>query len=497
MASRVKEAMWGQLFERSGSEGGSLQGRIRATLVAAILERQLPAGQALLSSRALAAKLGVARNTVVLAYQQLVDEGYLLSAERRGFFVNPAILSGQVRQPQVGEAKPGSELDWDQRFRVRASAQRKIEKPRDWQDYAYPFIYGQFDPQLFPVAEWRECSRMALSVLEIRGWASDLIDRDDPMLIEQLQLRVLSPRGVWARPEEIMVTIGAQQALYLLAELLVRADTVVGIEDPGYSDARNIFAAKNARLLALPLDADGLIPGPGLAPCDYLYVTPSHQCPSTVTMPIERRIALLEQAVREDLVLIEDDYEPEASFGTGATPALKSLDTAGRVLYVGSLSKTLAPGLRLGFLVGPAELMREARALRRLMLRHPPANNQRAAALFLSLGHHNALLRRLQHAMRQRAEVLAAALAADLPECRAMRAQGGSSIWLQGPDWLDARVLAAGARKRGVLIEPGHAFFLAQRPPLNYFRMGFSSIAVDRIEPGVRELALALRELAP
>jgi len=496
MANRVKEAMWEQLFERSGTENGSLQGRIRATLVAAILERQLPAGQPLLSSRVLASKLGVARNTVVLAYQQLVDEGYLLSAERRGYFVNHAILSGQVRQPQAGEARPSSELDWDKRFRVHASAQRKIEKPRDWQDYAYPFVYGQFDPQLFPVAEWRECSRMALSVLEIRGWASDLVDRDDPMLIEQLQLRVLSPRGVWARPEEIMVTIGAQQALYLLADLLVRADTVVGIEDPGYSDARNIFAAKDARLLPLPLDADGLIVGPHLARCDYLYVTPSHQCPSTVTMPMQRRIALLEQAVRDDLVLIEDDYEPEANFGVGPTPALKSLDMAGRVLYVGSLSKTLAPGLRLGFLVGPAELVREARALRRLMLRHPPANNQRAAALFLSLGHHNALLRRLHHAMRQRADVLADALASNLPECRAMRAQGGSSIWLQGPDWLDARVLAAGARKRGVLIEPGHAFFLDENPPLNYFRMGFSSIAVDRIEPGVRELALALRELA-
>ncbi len=497
MGNRVKEAMWAQLFERSGGEGGSLQGRIRATLVAAILDRQLPAGQPLLSSRALAAELGVARNTVVLAYQQLVDEGYLLSVERRGFFVNPAILSGHARGPHANEVRRTSEIDWSDRFRVRASAQRKIEKPRDWQDYKYPFVYGQFDPQLFPVADWRECSRMALSVLEIRGWAFDLIDRDDPLLIEQLQLRVLSPRGVWARPEEIMVTIGAQQALYLLSELLVRADTIVGIEDPGYSDARNIFAAKNARLLGLPLDANGLIVGPHLARCDYLYVTPSHQCPTTVTMPVERRIALLEQAVRDNLVLIEDDYEPEAGFGDEPTPALKSLDVAGRVLYVGSLSKTLAPGLRLGFLVGPAELMREARALRRLMLRHPPANNQRAAALFLSLGHHAALLRRLHHAIRQRAEVLTAALATHLPDCRALGAQGGSSIWLEGPAWLDTRALATRAKERGVLIEPGDVFFHSEQPSLNFFRLGFSSIAEDRIEAGVRELALALRELAP
>jgi GntR family transcriptional regulator/MocR family aminotransferase len=142
------------------------------------------------------------------------------------------------------------------------------------------------------------------------------------MLIEQLQLRVLSRRGVWARPEEIMVTIGAQQALYLLAELLVRADTIVGLEDPGYTDARNIFAAKNARILGLRLDADGMVVGPHLARCDYLYVTPSHQCPTTVTMPLERRMMLLEQAARDNLILIEDDYEPEASFDTESTPAL-------------------------------------------------------------------------------------------------------------------------------------------------------------------------------
>lgn len=294
-----------------------------------------------------------------------------------------------------------------------------------------------------------------------------------------------------------MVTIGAQQALYLLAELLVRADTIVGVENPGYSDARNIFAAKNARLLALPLDANGLIVGPHLARCDYLYVTPSHQCPTTVTMPVERRIALLDQAVRDDLILIEDDYEPEAGFGDEPTPALKSRDVAGRVLYVGSLSKTLAPGLRLGFLVGPAELMHEARALRRLMLRHPPVNNQRAAALFLSLGHHAALLRRLRHAFRQRAEVLMAALVAHLPACRATGAQGGSSVWLEGPAWLDTRALAARAKEHGVLIEPGDVFFHSEQPPPNFFRMGFSSIPEDRIEAGVRELALALRELTP
>lgn len=497
MDARVKQAMWSPLFERTRAQGGGLQGRLRRMMAAAILEKRFPVCHPLPSSRDLSAELGIGRNTVILAYQQMVDEGFLISEERRGYFVNPTILADDLQPATTVESPIHQEIDWKTRLRITPSAMRKIDKPRDWQEYKYPFLYGQFDPQLFPVADWRECSRMALSVLEIRGWASDLIERDDPLLIEQLQLHVLSRRGIWARPDEIMVTIGAQHALYVLSELLVRADTIVCMENPGYGEARNIFALKNARILGLPIDSEGLIVGERLSCSDYVFVTPSHQCPTTVTMPIERRLALLDRAARDSFVVIEDDYEPETGFDGTPTPALKSLDTNGRVLYVGSLSKTLAPGLRLGFIVGPAELVREARALRRLMVRHPAANNQRAAALFLSHGHYEGLQRRLQHAVRQRAEVLIEAFGRHLPQCRLTLHQGGSSAWVEGPAWLDARALAARAQQRSVLIEPGEVFFVAERPPLNYFRMGISSIAVDRIENGLRELALAMDELAP
>lgn len=498
MGTRVKQALLANLFERTAAYGGSLQERVRRMLVAAILEERYPVGQPLPSSRDLAAELGLSRNTVILAYQQLTEEGYITSQERRGHFVSSTVLArAPSRQATTAASDAKTCVDWLSRVKLQPSKLPKIDKPRDWQRYAYPFLYGQFDPQLFPVAEWRECSRSALSLLEMRGWASDLIDRDDPLLIEQLQLHVLARRGVWARPEEIMITLGAQHALFILAELLFGAGTVMGMEDPGYGEARNIFVLRGARVLRLPLDSHGVVLGETLSHCDYVYVTPSHQCPTTVAMPMDRKVGLLARAARDDFIVIEDDYEPHTGVDEHPTPALKSLDTTGHVVYVGSLSKTIAPGLRLGFVVGPSELILEARAVRRLMVRHPAANNQRAAGLFLSLGHYEVLQRRLQHSVRQRAEVLVQALAKHLPECHVTLHRDSSSAWVAGPAWLDTRALTLAAKKRGVLIEPGHVFFIAKQPPVNYFRLGFSSIPVDRIEDGIRELAAALMEVTP
>ena len=239
-------------------------------LVTAILDGHIPGGSPLPSGRKLAQQLGVSRNTVVLAYQHLVDEGYLVSRERSGYYVNQVMLSGHVVNPPAKTTAPTNQPEWDDRIAVRPSAQRNITKPKDWDKYSYPFIYGQFDHSLFPIAEWRECCRHALSVLAIRDWLRDSIDGDDPMLIEQLHTRVLPRRGVWASPDEILITIGAQQALFLLASLLVRKDTTLGIEDPGYADARNIFCSHSPNTIGLPIDNDGLIIGKDIGKCDYI-----------------------------------------------------------------------------------------------------------------------------------------------------------------------------------------------------------------------------------
>ena len=494
---RPTAALWKPLLQRAGESALSLQAQIREMLVMAIMDGQLPGGALVPSSREMAAALGVARNTVVLAYQQLADEGFLLSRERSGHFVNPAMVAGlrpaaTTQQPSADAAAPGP--DWQRRLCVQLTAQRSIVKPSDWQKDPYPFLYGQFDPTLFPTAEWRECCMKTLSVLDTREWAPDQIARDDDALVQQIRTRVLPRRGVWASADELIVTVGAQHALYMVADLLMRDGARVAFEDPGYPDARNIFVSRTPHLAPIAVDADGLPVSDALRDFDYVYVTPSHQCPTGATMPLARREALLAVAQSADLIIIEDDYESENRLVGASIPALKSLDRNDRVIYIGSLSKTLAPGLRVGYIVAAPALIRELRALRRLMLRHPSTFIQRAFALYLSLGHHDAQLRRLAVAHSERHPALVAALARHLPQCPVAAADGGC-CWVRLPDGIEARELAVRAAERGVLIEPGDVFFMSEQPPAGYIRLGYQSIHADLVEPGIQMLGEVIAQM--
>jgi GntR family transcriptional regulator / MocR family aminotransferase len=482
--------IWRSLFSGFGREGVSLQAGIRRTVVGAIEAQRLPWNAQMPSGRQLAKVLGVARNTVVLAYQQLVDEGFLESRERSGYFV---AKHGTPKATRNTDAVDG--MQWSDRFRLRATQQRNIIKPRDWLRYPYPFIYGQFDPGLFPTNHWRECARSALSVMEIQNWARDMIDGDDPELIDQIRLHILPRRGIWAASSEIMITMGAQQGLSLVAQLLTGPDSIIGVEDPGYPDARNIFSMLTHSIRPLPIDGEGLMITPDISACDILFTTLGHQCPTGVKMPAHRRQALLDVANRDDIVVIEDDYEADMLPDTDDNRALKSQDTHGRVIYLGSLSKTLAPGLRLGFVVAAEPVIRELRALRRLSIRHAPINNQRAAALFLSLGHYSTHISRITTAFALRSKRAKELLAASAPELAVLGNGRSSCLWVTGPLELDAGALATLAETRGVLIERGDVFFATPDAPRNTFRMGISSIPDNRIERGIDTLVACLREL--
>ncbi len=467
-----------------------LQAQLRRQLIDAILDGRLSGSDPLPSCRRLAHSLGVSRNTVVLAYQALADEGLLISRERIGYFVNTDMVFQQI-DSQVTDPGPDRDTppDWFSRLRRRPSEQFHVTKPRNWRRYPYPFIYGQPDPRLFPVSSWRMCSRQALGVEAIQSWTEDNFNDDDPKLIEEIRTRVLPRRGIKAQPQEILVTLGAQNALYLIAELLAGPGRVVGLENPGYVDTRNIFALQGAELRPIPVDRDGMVIDQRLDGCSCVYVTPSHQSPTTVTLPLERRMALMERARRQDFLIVEDDYEAEANFLHAPTTALKAMDRGGRVIYVGSFSKYLGPGLRMGYMVGAAEFIHEARMLRRLMLRHPATNNQRTLALFIAGGHYDALVHRLQRDFRTRWETMGEALARHLPAFTPLPSCGGTSFWLEGPKSLDTDILAREALAEGIVIEPGSPHFLSKKPPRNYLRLGFSSIEPAHIGPGLEALS--------
>lgn len=477
------------LFQLPKHNKGTLQSRIQELIVNHILDGHLDASQPLPSSRKLARQLCVARNTVVYAYQTLVDDGLLTTRERSGYFVNENVFKDRVQAPPDQQKHQSSNVRWNRKLTSFPAQFRQNTKPSDWYTYPYPFICGQYDQSLFPVANWRMCARQAASVQSIHHWSRDQNDQDNPELIEQIRKKLLPRRGIWAQQDELLIVMGAQQGIFLTAQLLLDQDKSVGFETPGYVDAENAFSMFTSHIVPLEVDNQGIILNNRIAHCDCLYSTPSHHYPSTVTMPLERRIELLEQTKKHDIIVIEDDYEWESNFIGEPTPALKSLDRDGRVIYIGSLSKTLAPGIRLGYLVGPSDFIRHARALRRLMVRHPPSNNQVIVAEFIKRGYHDALVTRLRSVLKERWSILGEMLESHFP-CGIRRSTfGGSSFWIEGPEALNADALAVAAKNHGLLFEPGSVFFHGKHSPQHFFRMGFSSIPADRIGEGVKRLS--------
>ncbi len=476
-------------FDFHKQPGETIQGQLRRAVVEAIHAGQLTSGQRMLPSRQMAEQLGIARNTVTAVYDELVARGYLESVPRRGHFVAADVMTEEVGEPDA----PAGQVDWAARLRQQPSRLRHIHKPSNWQDYSYPFVYGQVDPRLFPINTWRACSRDALGRSAIDWWTADRAVEDDPQLIEQIRTQILPQRGIYARNEEILITLGSQEGFFLLARLLVRQDTRVGVEMPGYPDSRNIFAAEGAQMIDLPVDACGASTAK-TGPLDIAILTPVHHCPTMVAMSPDRRREILKNAARDDTILIEDDYEGETTY-SGDQTTLKSMDRDERVAYLGTLSKVLAPGVRLGFMVANAALIEEARWLRRMIHRSAPLNNQRTAAIFLAEGHYRALLKQLRGALSDRFDKVVDGCDRYLPGFKRSANAGGSSVWLECPPHIDARDLHRVARRKGVLAEDGDPFVPVEQAG-RFLRLGISYIEESKVDQGLKLLGEAARDLS-
>ena len=273
------------LFYIDKKASGSLKSKLRETIVNSILNGYLQLDSPLPSSRVLSKQLGISRNTVIHTYESLVDDGYLVSRQRSGHFVNQNIVWHTASGPQ--NPKSGA-VDWVHRMKTTPTALAHTYKPEHWRQFEFPFIHGQFDPDLFPQTGWNECVRESMATSAVFQWAGDQFDRDDAQLVHQIRSRLLPRRGIWAEEDEVLITSGTQHAQYLISQLLVNSQTTVGMEEPGYFDARNVLELQNPEFVALAVDENGLKISSQINRCDILYTTPSHHSPTTVNMPVKR-----------------------------------------------------------------------------------------------------------------------------------------------------------------------------------------------------------------
>ncbi|QMU57229.1 MAG: aminotransferase class I/II-fold pyridoxal phosphate-dependent enzyme [Boseongicola sp.] len=468
---------------------GTLQKQIQTMVAEGVLSGRFRPGERLPSSRRLAKHLGVSRITVTLAYSELLADDYLASKGRSGYFISDT--APRPRMPTEPASRDDA-VDWPRMIGTRWSQGPKLEKPGDWRRFRYPFIYGQADASLFDHRNWRLCALQALGQRDFAAMTGDYFERDDPKLVEFIARHSLPRRGILATPDQILVTLGAQNALWLAAQILLTQRRMAVVEAPCYPGLRDILQQTRCNVVSLPVDDEGLLVDHVPTEADVVFATPSHHCPTSVTMPVARRQALLERASRDNFLVVEDDYEFEMSFLEPPSPALKSLDREGRVIHIGSFSKSLFPGLRLGYLVGSAPFIREARALRATILRHPPGHVQRTAAYFLSFGHYDALIRRTAKAFKDRRAVMEMAIRENELEI-AGGGEGGSSFWMRAPEEVDSRELAHTLAEQGVLIESGTSFFPGENPPRNFYRLAYSSIPSERIPEGIALVAKAIR----
>lgn len=486
--------MWKVLLGRSTKEGVPLQMQLRNALVDVIVDGNLPTGRRVPSSRSLAELANVSRTTASIVLEKLVADGFLEARSRDGYYV-----SSQTRQHSLARAQfdaPDPMPDWSTRMKQVDTKYPWLARPPGWQSCPYRFVYGELNSQTFPFADWRDASRSALGKPAIEMWGQDVDGDEHPELIEQIINKILPRRGIAAKAHQVILTLGTQHGLYLLAQTLFRSGTKVGVEDPGYMDARSIFARSGAELRAIPLDAFGMTVDKRLSDCDYIYCTPSHQAPTGVTMSTERRLALLSHASLNDRIIIEDDYEPELKYDGAAAAALKAMDRSGRVIYLSSLSKLVCPGLRIGYVVGAEGLVSEMKSLRKLMMRQLPGNNLTSAAQFIRQGHYDRLIGNVRRSLEVKAKIIVDTLRAELPVARLEAPVGGSAIWMEIPGRPDAASIRAACFKAGVLIDPVEPYF-ASTPKETWLRLNFASIATELVERGTRTFAKAVRDMLP
>jgi GntR family transcriptional regulator/MocR family aminotransferase len=469
----------------------SLQEQIGAGLRRAIVSGVMRPGTRIAPSRVLAAELRVSRMTVQLALDQLRAEGYVTARRGSGTFVaDPLPDPPEVwpaPAPPAGGPRPGLSRRGAALASGSPAARRIPGRPR-------AFRLGVPALDRFPVALWSQLtSRRALSVSAAQldyGSPAGL-----PALREAIAEHVRGARGARCEADQVVVVGSAQRGLDLLGRMLLDPGDRAVVEDPGYPLARGALVSAGAEVAPVPVDRDGLDP----AACARLaagarlaYVTPSHQFPLGMPMPLPRRLALLAWASAAGAWIVEDDYDAEFRHGARPVPCLQGLDADGRVIYVGSFSKSLFPSLRLGFLIAPPALAERLVAARRAGADpQPPFLDQAVTADFIAGGHFARHLRRMRAIYRERLEALRDGAARHAGGALRLRPVVSGLHAVADLDGAPAARVSEEARARGVEVMPLSAYASAARAP-EALLFGFGSVPPPQIEDGMRALAAAI-----
>ena len=459
-----------------------LQRQVYDAIRGAILAGRLRARDRVPATRELSKVLDVSRVTISLAYEQLSAEGYLESSRGAGTFVSAELPDA------LGEASSPSRR---RRVDVPVRLSRYARRLKDEVIPAVPppraIDLSRFSPDFdgFPLAVWR---RLVASQLR-RPNSLFFHYYDDafghPPLRDAIAAYVGRSRGVECDPAQVIIVSGSQQALDLCARVLIDAGQTVAIEEPGYPGARNLFLAHGARVEATPLDAEGISTRHLSSGARLLYVTPSHQFPTGVSMSLSRRLELLAWARTRRAVIIEDDYDSEYRYRGAPLPALQSLAADVPLVYIGTFSKVMFPGLRLGYLIVPPSLARVFASAKSSIDRHTPLLEQMALSEFIVEGHLDRHVRRMRRLYAMRRHALLETLNHHFGErATILGDEAGMHVLVKfrdiigEPDPKTAGVRMVGATK----------YYYSSRPK-GEFVMGFTAVSDRGLREGVRRLA--------
>ena len=463
---------------------GDLSVRIYRQLLDAVLDGRLRSGERLPPTRELARRLDVSRNTVAVAYEWLAAEELVTSRVGAGTFVCTESLGRVDGRHAPAGAGVHPRRAWES---IPPTDVRSVDRP-------YNFAVGLPDARLFPLTTWRR-----LVARELRPAALRAVGYGDPGGHRDLRAAIARfigvSRSVRAGADDVIVTSGAQQALDLIARVLIEPRSVVAVEEPGYPPARLLFKSLGARVAGVPVDAEGLDVSAIPRAARLVYVTPSHQFPIGTPMSLQRRAALLAWAERRGAVVIEDDYDSEFRFEGRPLDPLQSLDRGGRVVYVGSFSKVMLPTLRLGFLVAPASLQRALLTAKQLTDWHGEIATQAALARFIDEG---LLARHIRKATREYAERrqrITTILQRDfarwlrlVPSAAGLHLTAGRAPGAS----INIDEVVHRAQASGVTV---HALsrFCGESPAKSGLVIGYGAIPTAKIEEGMRRLAASFR----